>query len=864
MNNKRSIKAEGAHKILLGVIVVSLCLIVYSLWQSVASSNISPLSQSHPKISQDYRYLIDDSSKYVSADLLHQLDSFVHSKPEEIPYDLSGKTYWVLLNLTNAEQSDLSIVLHVDNAMLAEQAYYLLSNDNQTLKPIETEQSVLSRTFPQVVFKLSRESQVSVLLKLRAGGPSNIPLIAYEQSQFSKKVLFTLAFYGTFVGIMLVMALYNLVLFTAIKDKVYLFYVGYLLSTFVVIGSVTGFGYLIFPDNIQHILNRYSLFFHYTLVLFLLLFSLFFLRYDKTRGRLYWLGICFAGLLIALSLISQILSHEYQAKLFFSLQPFLIAITLAIVLLRLKRSYGWARFYFLSWIPLLLGATIQPLVLLNQLDYSFLTRNAFMFAVLIEIIFMALALAERMKRFEIERLREISYHPGTHMPRKVLIEKAIAELVVTKNKRFSVLVIEPEQIERVVLYVTDFKNTELFKRIYDRLTPLFAYNDAIVTLGDNGEKISFLNGNRLAIIVDHQYSQQSLNVLISSVQQLVQEAYQLDDLKIPLSALIGVSTYPEHGDSGIKLLSRAQLALTNAEFTHHKWSEFEPESEDLSAYNLALASDLKQAVEQNKLKLYHQPQIDLKTMNVCGSEVLLRWEHPEQGFIPPDVFIPIAEDMGIINRLTHWVLNQAISQQQELIEHGYNHMISINISGKDVLADDFYNFVVELIERSELPASKIALELTESATISNSSVAVSVIGKLSELGITISIDDFGTGYSSMAYISELPFRELKIDRQFVENVCDDNKRKIIAETTVKMAKGLGLEVVAEGVNSPLDENTLRDFGSDIGQGFYYAKPMPIEDYIQWLGQEVNGRVAHFKSVQVENSAVEGEFIPKVI
>lgn len=261
MNNKRSIKAEGAHKILLGVIVVSLCLIVYSLWQSVASSNISPLSQSHPKISQDYRYLIDDSSKYVSADLLHQLDSFVHSKPEEIPYDLSGKTYWVLLNLTNAEQSDLSIVLHVDNAMLAEQAYYLLSNDNQTLKPIETEQSVLSRTFPQVVFKLSRESQVSVLLKLRAGGPSNIPLIAYEQSQFSKKVLFTLAFYGTFVGIMLVMALYNLVLFTAIKDKVYLFYVGYLLSTFVVIGSVTGFGYLIFPDNIQHILNRYSLFF---------------------------------------------------------------------------------------------------------------------------------------------------------------------------------------------------------------------------------------------------------------------------------------------------------------------------------------------------------------------------------------------------------------------------------------------------------------------------------------------------------------------------------------------------------------------------------------------------------------------------
>ena len=202
-------------------------------------------------------------------------------------------------------------------------------------------------------------------------------------------------------------------------------------------------------------------------------------------------------------------------------------------------------------------------------------------------------------------------------------------------------------------------------------------------------------------------------------------------------------------------------------------------------------------------------------------------------------------------------MHQAVNQQLVLLKNGYNHMISINISGKDLAAQEFYDFVVELLNDTALPANKIALELTESSTIANNKRAVSVVEKLADLGLIISIDDFGTGYSSMAYINELPFQELKVDRQFIENVCDDKRRKVIAETTVRMAKGLGLEVVAEGINSKLDEDTLKAFGCDIGQGYYYAKPMPLDDYLFWLAQEVNGQVT-----QAVIDDLDGEFIPK--
>ena len=223
------------------------------------------------------------------------------------------------------------------------------------------------------------------------------------------------------------------------------------------------------------------------------------------------------------------------------------------------------------------------------------------------------------------------------------------------------------------------------------------------------------------------------------------------------------------------------------------------------------------------------------------------------GSISPESFITIAEDFGLMPSLTLWIIETALCQQAALTENtGLNHMVSINISGKDLIQANFIDDVSKIIERCNIRAEKIIFELTESISFAQNNIAIKTIEQLIELGITISIDDFGTGYSSISQINKLPFQELKIDREFVENVCSDDKRKVIAEAAVKMAKGLGLEVVAEGINSSLDAATLRSFGCDIGQGYYYAKPMSYEDYLEWLNNLSNGQIPE---------SLEGEYIP---
>ena len=836
---------------LIAIFAFLIVFVGYATTANVTSLNTQPLSVQSSQLSITSSYFIDATGKLTADSVLEQSADFIQGQANDIPYQLGNQVYWVKFELANRVDQNQVLVLHIDNTMLKTASVFSITDP----RAIEIAGAVnVQSAFPHMQVTLAPFQKQQLLIQLQAGGPPDIPLTWYQQDAYQAKESLTRLLFGAAIGVLTIMVLYNLVIFAAIKDKVYLIYIGYLLSAFFVLATVNGFGYLLFSQDMQAWLSIHSLFIHYYLVIFLVLFTMYFLQYNDQKGRLYRIGMSGVGVLVGLSLVTQFFSHEMQAKIFFSLPPIIYAYSLLLVILRIRKQFVWARFYLLSWIPLLIGAAIQPLVLLNYLDYSFLLRNAFLLAVMVEVSLMAFALAERMRRLEQERLKDISYHRASGLPRKIVLENAIDSLIKQKANQFSVLVIKPEHIERVALYVNDAMNIALFNRIYKKLTPLFAYNDAVVTLGQASEKMAYISGNSLAILVDTKKNQQSLALMIESIRTLVNEAYSIDELDVPLSANVGVANYPEHGSVSYALVNRAQLALSSAEQSQEKWAYFAEHNSDKTGYRLELAADINGAIENGEFELYHQPQIDLKTMRVCGSECLIRWHHREEGFIPPDVFIPIAEDMGLINRLTHWVVEQAIEQHLTITEAGFkHHIVAINISAKDIAADGFYEFIEQAIRKAEISASKIALELTESASITDNEQAIATIEKLNELGITISIDDFGTGYSSMAYISQLPFQELKVDRQFVENVNHDAKRQTIAETTVKMGKGLGLEVVAEGINSQLDEDTLRAYGCDIGQGYFYAKPMSLNDYLDWLENEVNGRVI---------TELEGEFIPK--
>jgi EAL domain-containing protein (putative c-di-GMP-specific phosphodiesterase class I)/GGDEF domain-containing protein len=838
-----------------------LLLIFNSVWKFI--SNIDDLSFKNDStiVTSEFSYYVDHKNNFDIKTLFNRKEPerlFRQSLPNDIPYDLGNQSYWININITNNTPVSQNLVLHADNSMLAFFDVYRINSilKNATLiteQKSSIEQEKILGLFPHVNFKMLGNSTVQFITHVKSNGPPNVPLILYDKKQFEKRIDYAQIVFGIFIGIILLMSTYNLVLFFATKDKVYLVYIGYLLSSFIVLAGLTGYGYLIFSTHVQYMIHEYLLLMNYFLIFFLLLFSLYFLRYDQVKNITYKIGITSSIVLIIISLYSLSLDQITQTKLFFSIQPIFILFSLFIIFRRISKDFAWARFYFISWIPFLAGASIQPLVLLNYVDSTFISRNAFLFAVMIEIAFMAFALAERMRRNDQDRIHGISYNDLNDLPRKSMLENAMTKLQISGQSNFSVLVIKPEHIEKISLYIDDKTNAALFKRLSQRLSSLFIHNDAIVALAGKNEKISFLQNNCLAIIVNKKKNQQELPILVKSIQQLVSETFQINELKLPLSAAVGIANYPEHGEANYLLINHALLAVNNAQMLYGRWAYYQSDKSDQTSHLLTLAAELKDAIEQDTLEIYHQPQVDLKTLRVCSSECLIRWNHKTEGFISPLVFIPLAEDLGLINQLTLWVIKRSLKQHQQILTK-HNHMVSINISGKDIAYEHFFNNALTIVEESDISAEKIIFEITESVSISHNQQSLNLINKLSDLGFTISIDDFGTGYSSMAQISRLPFQELKVDRQFVENVNDDKKRKSIAEATVKMAKGLGLEVVAEGINSQEDEDTLRSFGCDIGQGHYYAKPMPIYEYLDWLALQKNGRTQ-------KRIDLDGEFIP---
>ncbi len=243
-------------------------------------------------------------------------------------------------------------------------------------------------------------------------------------------------------------------------------------------------------------------------------------------------------------------------------------------------------------------------------------------------------------------------------------------------------------------------------------------------------------------------------------------------------ANVGLANYPHNSNNPQILINEAQLASNKASDTLGGWLLFDSQSQTKDDYLLNLASHMSDAIDNDEFEIFHQPQIDLKTLRVCGSECLLRWYYQGEGFVSPAVFVPIAEDIGLIKKLTRWVIKRSLLQHKQIMlnEHK-NHMVSINISGKDITDEEIVPFVKKALLEADIPADKVILELTESTAIMNNPMGIKIMKELIELGITMSIDDFGTGYSSMSYMSQLPCQELKVDREFVENIKDHEKNK---------------------------------------------------------------------------------------
>jgi EAL domain-containing protein (putative c-di-GMP-specific phosphodiesterase class I) len=263
---------------------------------------------------------------------------------------------------------------------------------------------------------------------------------------------------------------------------------------------------------------------------------------------------------------------------------------------------------------------------------------------------------------------------------------------------------------------------------------------------------------------------------------------------------------------------------------------------------LQLLGDLRRALDRpGELVVFYQPKIGLDGNQVCGAEALVRWNHPVRGMVPPAEFIPIAENTGLINRLTVHVLNLALAQARAWLDEGREIPVAVNLSPRCLLDATMLDKVRDLLVEHRVPARMLRLEVTETAVMANPALAMETLTGLHELGVRLSIDDYGTGYSSMAYLKRLPVDELKVDRSFVFNMTNSDNDAFLVRSAIDLGHNLGLTVVAEGVEESEHVTALRELGCDIAQGYHYARPMPPAQLADWLrttGHTGTERSAH--------------------
>lgn len=385
-------------------------------------------------------------------------------------------------------------------------------------------------------------------------------------------------------------------------------------------------------------------------------------------------------------------------------------------------------------------------------------------------------------------------------------------------------------------------NDVLGHRFGDRLLRAVAErlrNDALT----ERDVLARLSGDEFAILLQATDAKAAFPVA-QRILAAFERPITLDDHTVDLGAGIGVASSPEHGLDADTLLSRAEVAMYAAKQNQSGTVTYHPGLDSTSEESLTMLSELRSAVDQDQLRLFLQPKINLRTGEVLGAEALVRWEHPVRGMVPPMRFIPFAEQTGFVRVLTMWMIEQVAQMSHSLTEQGMRMKLAVNLSTRDLMDQELPNKLEKVLERYSIDPGLLVLEITESAIMDDPQRALQTLNRLHAMGLKLSIDDFGTGYSSLAYLKRLPVDELKIDKSFVMNMESDLQDAKIVRSTVDLAHNLGLTVVAEGVESAKSWKLLDSLSCDEVQGYFIAKPMPGAQFANWVKQWVPPDTTH--------------------
>ncbi len=437
---------------------------------------------------------------------------------------------------------------------------------------------------------------------------------------------------------------------------------------------------------------------------------------------------------------------------------------------------------------------------------------------------------------EAELNKMISFDQLTGLPNRELCKNRLQQLIANakiKKRLAAVFYIDLDNFKYVNDSYGHVLGDELLKQFSQRLLGELRTDDTLARI----------SGDEFIMIIDSPTSIDCISLIAEKLIASLKSPFCLNGEEIFTNISIGVSVYPTDADNVDNLLKYADAAMYSAKLEGKGIYRFYSEElQQQSQYKLKISNGLRKAIENEEFEVHYQPIFDVKTKQIKGSEALLRWTNKDLGKVGPDVFIPIAEEIGMMDEIGDWVLNQACRQNEKWRSIGFDQLIvAVNMSAKQLASSNFVTSVKNALAVSKLPARCLEMELTETAVLQDVDSAIKQLLSLKEMGVSVALDDFGTGYSSMSYLVKLKIDRLKIDKSFVDNIPSSIDDVITTKAIISLAKNLNLKVTAEGVETQAQKEFFESTDCDSLQGYFYSRPIPAHEFEVLLRQGVEAQ-----------------------
>ena len=715
-----------------------------------------------------------------------------------------------------------------------------------------------------IPIELQANEKRTYYVRVMTKGSQLFPIKLWDNNDLFVELSKENELHAIYFGVVSVIIFFNLLIFVALKEKMYLYYALSALVFMLFFAIMRAKLYPFVFSNTPSFHHMLLLVLPPACLLFSSLFSRELLKPDKYLPGIKWLfsflvilsWLTFAGIFIFDSQTSLKISV-------LSVIPSCIVLFIVGPIFALKGNrMAWV--YTAAWGTLMLGATVTAASKQGFIPVNFFTEYGMQIGSAVELFILNAALAYRFHTEHQGRLAaqlaHIKEQQGKQETERKLLIKSMSDSVTNlpnracfeanlqgfldqkTTQRIAVCILEIHRFNEINKTLghhnTDLLMAEIGQH-FDELTSKISGLKRIESIAGKAN-ICALEQGSFGLLLDADIAQVNQDLVRLTIKKMTQPVV-FKEMRLELRPVIGVATYPDHGVNTASLIRHAQVAADMPEALEQTISYYRPEHDQYNTRRLMMVSELKHAIEQNHLELFFQPKLDLKTKQITGLEALVRWHHERYGLVCPDEFIELAEETGQIKPLTRWVIKAAFDAQKKFTQQGFDYSMSINISALNLHESDLVFFLKEQIYNSGIEPNKVCLELTETSMMTNPLDAIEVLERVRRLGVFVSIDDFGAGYSSLAYLKSLPASEIKIDKSLIAGICDDINSDMVAQATIEMCRGLGFKVVAEGVENKAVLDRLIELKCDIIQGYILTPPLPYAGLIEWIEENLQDR-----------------------